>query len=267
MSKFKKMKLVPLEENSQENLLGDVLNVIKLYTSPELKKASFLDKDIKIILNSNIDDFQKVKLYGQALKKFLIYKEKYQTEKYDKDEDASRKSIVATTPIKTKKKKLKKLKGNIILSNLIKQIKSGYKKPKYLKAPKVSSQSIYQTPKQSLSQSQQNQSSSSNSDTSLLRYFHPSMQQSSSPLQSIPFHSAQQSNVSPLQQMRLQPRAQSPQRLIFKQEEIEQFVPIARSRKRKTPPPPRKQKPRQAKTEALLKVRDDNDDENEWEQF
>ncbi len=187
MSKFKKMKLVPLEENSQENLLGDVLNVIKLSTSPELKKASFLDKDIKIILNSNIDDFQKVKLYGQALKKFLIYKEKYQTEKYDKDQDASRKSIVATTPIKTKKKKLKKLKGNIILSNLIKQIKSiqtpakqvplrsfkksGYKKqPKNLKASKVSSQSIYQTPKQSLSQSQEIQSSSPNSDSSVLHY-------------------------------------------------------------------------------------------------
>src|SRR5216684_3299287 len=118
------MKLVPLEENNQESLLSDVLNVIKLSTSPELKKASFLDKDIKIILNSNVDDYQNVKLYGQALKKFLIYKDKYRTEMYDKNQDASRKSIVATKPIRTKNKKSKKLKGNIIMSNLIKQLKS-----------------------------------------------------------------------------------------------------------------------------------------------
>ncbi len=63
MSKFKKMKLVPLEDTSKEDLLGDILNTIKLSTSPDLKKASSLDKDIKIILNSNINDIQKVKLY------------------------------------------------------------------------------------------------------------------------------------------------------------------------------------------------------------
>ncbi len=37
MSKFKKIKLVPLEENNKDNLLSDVLNVIKLSISPDLK--------------------------------------------------------------------------------------------------------------------------------------------------------------------------------------------------------------------------------------
>src|SRR6266581_5964511 len=115
MSTFKKMKLVPLED-TKDDLLGDILNTIKLSTSPDLKKASTLDKDIKIILNSNIDDSHKVKLYGQALKRFLVYKGKYKTQLMDPDEEESRKIIVATKPIKSKKPKKKKLQPNVNLS-------------------------------------------------------------------------------------------------------------------------------------------------------
>src|SRR6266581_5293536 len=168
MSTFKKMKLVPLD-SPKEDLLGDILNTIKLSTSPDLKKASTLDKDIKIILNSNINDIQKVKLYGQALKKFLVYKGKFKTQLMDPDEEESRKTIIATKSIKSKKPRKKKLQPNVNFSNLIKQIfktptqkgnissskiptkqrkvksgmKSGYKKPKRQKRSKQSS--IYQT--------------------------------------------------------------------------------------------------------------------------
>ena len=116
MSKFKKMKLVPInEEDTNKKTLNEILNILKISTTPYLKKASNLDGEIQKVLNANLNDYQKVKLYSNTLIKFLKAKEKY--------EDINNQmvqSIVATkaleppTIIKQRKRPLKKLKAKRI---------------------------------------------------------------------------------------------------------------------------------------------------------
>ena len=113
MSKFKKMKLIDYDDD-QDRTLSDIMNNIKLSSTSYLRKASNLDNEIQKILNENIDDYQKIKLYSNALVKFLKAKRKF--EGSDKISEA----VVATEPLlteeikepikKIKKKKVKKLK-------------------------------------------------------------------------------------------------------------------------------------------------------------
>jgi len=105
MSKFKKMKIVPFNDNDkQQKTLNEILNILKLSTTPYLKKASNLDSEIQKVLNTNLNDYQKVKLYSNTLIKFLKAKEKYE----DINNQAVQ-SIVASqalsTPINVSKKR------------------------------------------------------------------------------------------------------------------------------------------------------------------
>ena len=279
MSKFKKMKLVPFEDSSKEDLLGDILNTIKLSTSPDLKKASTLDKDIKIILNSNINDIQKVKLYGQALKNFLVYKGKFKTQLMDPDEEESRKTIVATKSIKSKKPKKRKLQSKIptrqgkVSSSKIptKQrkvktlMKSGYKKPK--KQIRSKQSSIYQTAPQyqgvsAQGTSQQIQATTPTPGSSLLRYF-PSVQQSSTPpFQSLAFQPSKTPEKSPIEQLGLQHLTPGGKPLYTK-EYIDKFL----AEHGYSEEHQRKPKPRESKSKALKKGGEILDYEQKWEDF
>ncbi len=126
MSKFKKMKLVPFDEETNRNSTDDILNTIRLSTDPYLKSASSLDFDIKNILESNMEDYLKSKLYAMALKKFLIYKDKYQETPII--ESNQKKNLTIATPIKIKQTRKRKAKNSPKHKNTS---KSKEKKPKY----------------------------------------------------------------------------------------------------------------------------------------
>lgn len=79
MSSLKKMKLIPIEEQGGEGI-EDLINIASIAAPANLKKASDLDFEIKRILNSEYNDRVKSKLYGQALKRFLTAKGKYEAE-------------------------------------------------------------------------------------------------------------------------------------------------------------------------------------------
>src|SRR5277367_799037 len=83
MSNIKKMKLVPYTQD--DNKLREVINSMSISSSPYLKGASNLDLEINQILDSNENERNKALLYAQALKKFLTYKGKYETEIADKE--------------------------------------------------------------------------------------------------------------------------------------------------------------------------------------
>src|SRR5260370_24974714 len=72
MSTFKKMRLV--EDNQSIN--KDLFSQFK--TTPNIKRLGTLDQEINNILNSDISEREKAKLYSQTLRKFLIYKQKHQ---------------------------------------------------------------------------------------------------------------------------------------------------------------------------------------------
>jgi hypothetical protein len=76
MSNFKKMKLVDLDE--QKGLQRNVFRTEKYTTSKHLRRISGLDKQMNEILNSKLDEITKVKLYSQALRKFLTFKKKHE---------------------------------------------------------------------------------------------------------------------------------------------------------------------------------------------
>jgi regulator of replication initiation timing len=80
--KLKKMKLIPFEdfpENSGSNT-KKLIDSLLMKSSPYLMKTTELDEKIRHILNSEIDEDTKVKLYVQELRKFLISKEKFEKE-------------------------------------------------------------------------------------------------------------------------------------------------------------------------------------------
>jgi hypothetical protein len=77
------MKMVPFEEPETplQTKSENIIDSIYLKTSPYLKKASELDNIMKKILELDIDEDLKTKLYVQSLRKFLVYKNKIHTEK------------------------------------------------------------------------------------------------------------------------------------------------------------------------------------------
>jgi len=68
MSNFKKMRLV--EDNQPNN--RDLFS--QFTTSPTVQRLSELDIEIRDILNREINEREKAKLYSQTLRKFLTYK-------------------------------------------------------------------------------------------------------------------------------------------------------------------------------------------------
>lgn len=98
MSKLKKMRLVPL--NSEELSDNDFISRKIISNSPpNLTKFIQLSHDMRKILESNMDDEFKVKLFTQNLSKFLKMKDKVDAEKdkkvsNDSDVNISEKSII-----------------------------------------------------------------------------------------------------------------------------------------------------------------------------
>jgi hypothetical protein len=82
MSTINKMKLVPLDENVEDFVRSTPQQQFyerKNITSPAwLNVASDLDKQINKILQSNLNDYNKAKLYIKTLEKFLTIMSKYQ---------------------------------------------------------------------------------------------------------------------------------------------------------------------------------------------
>ena len=117
MSKFKKMKLVPFDEEPQSKLESNLENIVTFETSTPVKQLSDLDNEIGSILNSKLDLDTKSKLYSDSLRKFLNVKRKYtQSDKKNKtpicvDIDSSDRPI-QTNNKPVKRKRLTKKLGN-----------------------------------------------------------------------------------------------------------------------------------------------------------
>jgi hypothetical protein len=116
MSAFKKMYLVNSDKinHKQEITVNPYQHVI----SPYLQSISNLDEQMKDILNSDMNDDEKAKLYTNVLKKYLIHRHKFmepyfETKNYVDLEPAERVPIKILKPKKKKlkvKKKMKKVK-------------------------------------------------------------------------------------------------------------------------------------------------------------
>ena len=71
MSSFKKMKLVP-DTSSNKN---ELKNIVRYETPTNLRQMSVLDEEMQKILNSDLDEHSKSKLYTESLRKFLTFKQ------------------------------------------------------------------------------------------------------------------------------------------------------------------------------------------------
>src|SRR5882757_11563646 len=74
MSKFKKMRLVPFDDESQINIESNLKDIV---IPTPIKQMSELDNEIQSILNSDLNENTKSKLYSDSLRKFNIIKQKY----------------------------------------------------------------------------------------------------------------------------------------------------------------------------------------------
>ena len=68
------MRLVEDNQPSNKDLFS------QFTTTPTVKRLGMLDSEINDILNREISEREKAKLYSQTLRKFLIYKQKHQNE-------------------------------------------------------------------------------------------------------------------------------------------------------------------------------------------
>lgn len=111
MSSFKKMRIV---SNNEEIMQSEKP---KLYTesSKHLSRLTDLDNQIKNILNRDIDENEKAKLYASTLRKFITFKRKLEA-----DEDANLEKqiqaisklsvpVVTSVPVVAKTSKKKKI--------------------------------------------------------------------------------------------------------------------------------------------------------------
>src|SRR5260370_12531995 len=110
MSQFNKMRLISGISDPTNNK-----QKIMSYSTPSsVQRMSDLDSEINSILNSSIDEREKARLYSQALRKFLIFKQKFEGEKeIEKQKELDYLTKVFIKPAKlfqtskTKKKKKK----------------------------------------------------------------------------------------------------------------------------------------------------------------
>lgn len=72
MSKIRKMKLVPFDDEIDENKL--MMAHLSQQSDPTIKKISVLDQTMKSILDSKLDEDTKFKLFRQTLNRLLSYK-------------------------------------------------------------------------------------------------------------------------------------------------------------------------------------------------
>jgi len=115
MSAFKKMYLVDSDKknNKEEKIVNPYQHVI----SPYLQSVSKLDEQMKDILNSDMNDDEKAKLYTNVLKKYLIHRHKFM-EPYFETKNFVDLEPTERVPIKIIKPKKKRLKANKKLKNV-----------------------------------------------------------------------------------------------------------------------------------------------------
>ncbi len=106
MSSYKKMYLVNEDKIHQDKNASNS-RPYDIVMSPYLKSANVLDNDIKNILESKIEDNEKVKLYTSALQKYLIHRYKYLEPKQELKSDFIDLDIPDKIITKSKSKKLK----------------------------------------------------------------------------------------------------------------------------------------------------------------
>jgi hypothetical protein len=107
MSNFKKMKLVG--EHDSTNNKRSVFRTEKYTTSKHLRRIGDLDQQMNDIINSNLDEFKKVKLYSQALRKFLTFKKKHEEdEEIAKRISFSNITLPKIVPVRIPKAKVRK---------------------------------------------------------------------------------------------------------------------------------------------------------------
>jgi CRISPR/Cas system-associated endoribonuclease Cas2 len=118
MSNFKKMKLV--DEHEPKDIQRSVFQTEKYTTSKHLKRISDLDNQMNEIINSNLDEIKKAKLYSQALRKFLTFKKKHEEDEEIAKRQAFQNIIVPkTAPVKKPKVKVKKPKVKVGKKNKV----------------------------------------------------------------------------------------------------------------------------------------------------
>jgi len=104
MSYFKKMYLVSEEDKPAKNK-----DVYENVMSPYLKSVNILDDEMKRILNSDLNESEKLKEYSNTLKKYLIHRFKYIEPSNSIVERVIEKPTVIETP-RIKKIKYKRIK-------------------------------------------------------------------------------------------------------------------------------------------------------------
>lgn len=105
MSTFAKMRIVPDSKTNNQN--KDIVNIIRQQIPSQMKILSELDFEMSDILNSNLDDLTKAKLYSQNLRKYLTHKDIQREESLAKSRPQSppRTYIPQIIPKAPKKKK------------------------------------------------------------------------------------------------------------------------------------------------------------------
>ena len=78
MSSLKRMRMISDDQNADQ--LNEMNKLMKYQSSVNVHRMSDLDKEINDILNRSIDDSTKSKLYSQALRRFLKFKESFEEE-------------------------------------------------------------------------------------------------------------------------------------------------------------------------------------------
>src|SRR5437868_10294351 len=102
MSSFKRMKLV--NDNYSSNY-DDLSKILKYDTPTSLHRMSDLDSDMINILNRDIEEETKAKLYSQALRRFLTFKQQHHEDSSVKQIELPAKNLIQKVTIKKKKEK------------------------------------------------------------------------------------------------------------------------------------------------------------------
>jgi hypothetical protein len=154
MSQFKKMRLVKDDQSTKNQI--EYRNPERFTTSTNVQRMGDLDNEINEILESKVPESTKAKLYRQALKKFLTFKELHREEQSEHNnhhldlikklstpiiKKVKRKNKTLSTPRKPIKKLVqnapKKTKKRRVLTNNLKVIKASTSK---------SNSNVYNTP-------------------------------------------------------------------------------------------------------------------------
>jgi len=141
------MRLINDDESSKQQ---NIFDADRFETHPNVQRLNELDFEINNILNSDIDEINKAKLYSQTLRKFLTYKRLHQEQKLI---DQNKEIDLLKKFIQPKIKKSRKLKRPVI-SNLTLKVKSSQqiktpfkKKSPFKKTVSVKKKELKSSPK------------------------------------------------------------------------------------------------------------------------